>query len=371
MLKNRLGLSLILMGLFTLAAICPAQEQTQPGAQPAAGPADNQLSALTVPQLLQIAQQYREARQYADAIKYLNEIMSRESGKMDIDAMRLLGDIAWDLQRAEDAQKYWLNVRRIQPNDFGANWGLGRVNIQSGQFRNAMYYLEIANSVVPLDPPELKPQVLIELAKAYRGSGLRGKAIETAEKAKALSPRSYDVWYVLATIRVEVARSQEDLDRALGDADTLIEVAKADVSEKGIDLGGVQRLQAACQLKLGVLYAYRRIMFEPAPDGNPSNRLIPGMEDLATRVSLITVDMMLWQSDLERMARHFQIVDFINSALQYSGSRQADLLIKLGKLQAATGQIPAAIEIFKRVLNSDPANTEAKQALEQLTGGQP
>lgn len=367
MLKNLSGLSLVILAITLPVAVCPAQEQ--PLAEPEQTPASVAIADLTIPELLMLADQYRSAKRFTDALNLVRLIVHKDEN--NIDALRLLGDIAWDMQNAEQAQKNWTLVRRIQPNDFGANWGLGRLNLRSGQYRNAMYYIEVAESVMPADPPEIVPQVLIALAQSYRGSGLRSQAVETIQKALTIDPRNFDAWYVLAALRTEMARSQEDFDQALGDADMLIEIADNLLKTNGTTLAGIQMLQTACRIKLGVLNACGPILFERNPDGSLSDRLLPGMEKLAANIFDKIVDVMMQQADLERTLVHFRIIAMAEKTVEVDGATNPSTLMKLGSLQVATGKLLEATETFQRVLALDPMNKSAQRQLDALQMQQP
>ena len=339
----------------------PAAESAQPQAQQAPTLAD-----LTIPQLMELADRAREAKDFTAAINILNFVRQRESGQSNLDVTRMLGDIAYDMRNAEDAQKYWLQVRRVQPGDFGANWGLGRLELDSGQPRNAVAYLETAERVIPSDKAKLAPKVLIKLAQAYGGAGLRTQAVSAAERALRLDQNDLEGWYVLTKLRAEMARTTDDFDKALGDADRLIAISDAGIKNQGISPATVQQMQIAYQLKLSVLYAFREILFERNPDGKISDRVVAGQGPLVARVLNSAVDVMLQQAELDRLTNYFNITNLANEVVKYDGGTNATTLMRLANLQVTTGQYSEAMKAYQKVLEIDPTNMEAQRQLDAL-----
>lgn len=343
----------------------PAQPPMQPSAQPSE-PRAIDPSSLSVPQLLELAERAREAKRFSDAVNLVNLVVQREGGQRSIDVLRMLGDIAYDMQNVEEARNNWLLVRKIQPGDFGANWGLGRLELHSNQPRNAKHYLEAAERVIPANKPELAPLVLIALAQACEGTGQRSQAVETVTRALRLDPKNLDAWFVLTKLQADMARTVEDFDKALGSADQLLNIADADILSKGYSLATIQQKQVAYQLKLSVLYSYRNLLFIRNPDGRPSDRPIPGQESLIARILDKAVDVLLQQTELERLARHFQIVEMAQEVVNLDKGTNVPTLLKLADLQAATGQYPAALQNYQRILEMDPLHKEAQRQVESL-----
>jgi len=369
MKKSRFGrLSAILM-LACLASNSLAQEAPVPASQPAESPqapGGLKLADMTIDQLMRLAELARQNSRFADAVKLANLVAQREGGQRNIDVLRLLGEIAFDMGNAEDAKKNWMLVRKVQPSDFGANWGLGRLNLRSGQYRSAAYYMEIAEQVAPADRPELKPLLLIKLAQAYQGSGLQSQAVAKAEEALREDPLSMEAWFVVTKLRSDMARSPEAFDRAMGDADRAIEIAENEAKAKGLSRETLQGLQYAYQLKLSVLYSYRTILFEQNPDGSLSDQPVPDREMLIAETMNSAVDVMLRQADLARLEKHFTIAELAKSVTEFDGGDNPATLLKLGALQSATGQYAEAEATLQLVLALDPENEDAHRQLEAV-----
>ena len=324
---------------------------------------------MSISNVLDLADLFRQLGRFSDAVNLVGVVVQRD--KNNVDALRLLGEIAWDTQDAERAAKHWNLVKRVQPNDFAANWGLGRLWLRSGQPRQAMGYLETAKTVIPSDKPELEPEVLIALAQAYGGAGDRRRAIEAVKEALELDRRNLSGWYVLTTLRAQAAVTLDDFNEALGDASQLIAIADGEIKSNGMAPDRLQKLYEACELKLGVLRAQGPVLFERNPDGTASDRLLPGMEQAASRINIAIVDTWMRRTDLQRTMQHFRILEFARKAVEYDGGAQPETLLRLGSLQAATGQLADATETLQRVLTLDPTNEPARQQLEALLQNQP
>jgi hypothetical protein len=176
---------------------------------------------------------------------------------------------------------------------------------------------------------------------------------------------------VLATLRAQAAVTLDDFNEALGDASQLVVIAESVIETDGMAPDRLQSLSQAYALRLTVLGAYQGILFERNPDGTPSDRLQAGMEETASDINTAIVDTWMKRADLQRSIEHFQIMEFAKTAAEYAGGAQPEMLVRLGSLQVATGQLADAAATFERVLELDPANEPAQQQLEALRQHQP
>lgn len=352
-------ISSVLLMVMLLAAPSLGQEEAATASQKPAAPSS--LADLSIPELLTGAERLRAAQRYDEAIKALNLVLQKDPSS--IDALRLMGDIAWDSENAELARQNWRAVLKIQPNDFGANFGLGRLELSSGIGRNAVHYLEIAESVAPADRVA---EVLIALARAYDGSRMRDQAIETIRKALTFDSSSFEGWYVLATLRTEVAVDDEDFNQAIDDAERLLEIVGNDLQVNGVTRENVQKLQVAYQVKLDALYSSGKVLFEPNADQTLSERLLPGKERQAAATVSESVDVLLRLAEVRQTLVYFDIVELAKKAVEYDQGTNPSTLLDLGWLQKATGQTEQATETFRRVLELNPGNETARRQLETL-----
>ena len=315
------------------------------------------------------AESRRAAGEYEKATEALQAILKREPS--NVDALRLMGDIAWDQKEAEEAKKWWLAVRQIQPNDFGANWGLGRMYLQQRRSaRAATQYLETARSVVPADEPDLQTEVSLMLAQAYAGDRKTRQAMDLVRQVLSVDPEDYDANYLQVALRTNVAQTEDEYDQALSDAKRLIGIVQRELETDGVTREGVQRLMTAYQTELQVLSSLGNVLFERNADGTFSTRLRPGKEQRAASVISETVDVMIRRADVQRMLAYFDIAEIAAKAVEYDGGTNARTLMDLGLLQKATGQNALAIITFTRVLDIDPLHKEAARQLDELQSKQ-
>ena len=343
------------------AAVCwgqtpPPAQQPVPGQTPAAGQ-----QQYTIPQLLALAEAQRQAERYDEAIEILKVVIQRD--EYNLDALRAMGDVYWDQQDVEQARVSWLAARQVQQNDFGANFGLGRLYLVSSVPRQAMHYLRTAEKVAPSDRMS---ETLLLLAQAYNGSGMREEALTTIQRALQIDPDDYDATAVLVRIRAEAASSEAELDRALIDADRLVQLAGDMMRDEGSSRESVERLYQAYGMELSVLYACREILFQRNPDGTLSDALMAGKQQRAAEVINRTVDVMLRRSDLSRTLTHFQIIELAVKAVEYTEGQDVESLMTLASLQVSTGRIGPAIESLESVLELQPENQAVQQQLQRL-----
>ena len=359
MLKNLLGLSLAVLPV----ALCPAQEES--GTLSQQPPGVRSVADATIPELIAGAEQARAARRHGQATELLAVVLRRD--KTNIDALRLMGDISWETRQPDVARKNWLAVRDIQPNDFGANLGLGHMYLSSGVYRNAMRYLEVAESVAP---PDRAAEVLLLLAQAYHGAREpAAKTMGAIQKALAVAPDSFDGWLLLVTLRIATATANEDFDQALSDAQRLKQIAGNELQLYGSTPERVQRLYAAYEIELQALQAFGQVLFERNPDGTFSERLLPGQGRRAAATVSRIVDAKIRQADLRRTLSHFEIITFAERAVDFDENPRT--LLDLGSLQMSTGQDARAIETLRKVLELDPSSELARRQLEVLQARRP
>jgi len=349
-----------------LAGVCAAQpaKPATPPPQPDAGAAAVQ----SISAALTWADARRAEGSYDLAVGALQKILSRDPS--NIDALRMLGDIAYERQDAEEAEKRWKAVREIQPNDFGANWGLGRLNLtRQTSLRPAIYYLEIAESVVPADDPALKSQVLVALTQAYAGNQENRKALDTVREVLRADPDNFNANYLLAALRARLAQTEDDYDQALAAAERVVDIVRRDLETSGTSEERVRRLQSAYQLELDILRVSGNVLFERNPDGSLSDRLQQGKSQRAAKTFSKTVDIMVRQADLQRTLSYYRIIQLAAQAVQYDAT--PGTLMNLELLQKAVGQYAEASETFSHVLEIDPLHKEARRQLEALHAQQP
>lgn len=315
-----------------------------------------------IPQLNTLAREALEAGRFSEATGLVQEVLRRD--RNNLEGLRIAGEIGWEAGQLEAARANWLRVRSIQSNDFVANYGLGRIYLNSNVPRSAMQFLETA---LPVAPPDKRADVLVNLARAYRASGMSRQARDTVDEALKLAPRDFIAWQLRVLLRTETATTPSDFEQALNDADRVIQLGKDFIENEGVTLAHTQQLYRAYETKLETLREFRNVLFRQNPDGTLSNAVLPGREQTAGRVLSLVVDILMRQRDLRSAMENYEILPFAERAVEYDGGTSPQSLMDLGALQAATGDIEAAIETYRRAEQLAPDNEEVQAALRMLT----
>jgi tetratricopeptide (TPR) repeat protein len=321
-----------------------------------AAPAD--LTTLTIPQLLDEARAALDAKNALLAQSMVQAVFQRDEGNLE--ASLIDAEIATLEGDADRARKRYRMVVAVRPNDFEANLGLGRIYSRSKVYRQAMGYLERAKSSAP---PERAAEAMTLLAKAYRGAGYLGKALEAVQRAVDHDPDSVESWEYLVQLRTQ----GEDYERALLDSDQLLALTRRKAIEQPSDRDALTRLHAAYETQRGVLGAHHRTLYQPNPVGNPSDKLLPGMEKKAAENLRRIVDLMIVQAELLRTLSYFEVRNVAERAATYDPTN-VNVQIQYGLLLRNTSEIDKARTAFEKVLELDPANAEAQRQLSSLGG---
>lgn len=349
----RLALSAVILVAFGGAVSTSGQTATPPG--------QINVQDMTITDLVVAAERLREAGRTDEAVQLLGVVLSRDRDNKEAHGM--LGDIYWESGEPLKAREEWEAVRKLHPNDFGANFGLGRLKLNSRSYRDVMYYLEIAERVAP---PDRLAEVLVPLAQAYGQSSEYEKAKDAIRRAIAKEPDNYEAQYVLTGIASLSAQQSEDFDQADIEAQRLINLADEKLKVDGVTLEGAQRLYGAYEMRLNVLRGYHAVLFQFNADGTRSDKPVEEFrEQLASVVSRV-VETMLKREDARRTLSYFDVVDFAKKAVEFDRGTNKDSLLTLARLQERTGDIAGAVESFGRLLEIDPENQAAIRALETL-----
>jgi cytochrome c-type biogenesis protein CcmH/NrfG len=129
--------------------------------------------------------QYRASRvepsYAADAQKSYEHILERQPE--DLDALRALGNIAYDKQQPKVAIDFYTRYLKKQPDDVNVRTDLGTMYLSSGQGQEA---IRIFQAVLEKDPTFFQAQ--FNLAIAYHSAGRVDEAMASLEKARDVAP---------------------------------------------------------------------------------------------------------------------------------------------------------------------------------------
>lgn len=331
---------------------CAVAQQTWP---PASAPAGR--AGMSVSEMLAEAERLVGEKRYEQAQPLVTTILAED--KSNLLALSLSGEIYENLNQREAARAAYNAAREIQPNDFRANLGLGRLYVGSNFGRQALHYLEIAE---PVCPPERKSELYLLMARAQRAAGSATKALEAIQKAIEADRSNYQAWQYATLLLTEA----EDFDRALVATQQLARLAEIELAR---DLGNVealQRLNTAYEARLSVLRAYHQRLYERNVDGSYSDRLIPGTEKSAAAMLQAVIETMVLQAELRRTYAYHQAIPLAEKMVQYDPDNAANWM-QLALLYVNTAQNARAAETLRKVLELEPDNAQAREQLERLS----
>lgn len=334
----------------TLISVCAAQQPAPPTAP---------IGQMTIPDLLAEAERLAAAKQWAQARPYVESVLAREQNNAQ--ALSLKGEILEQTDQRDMARQEYLAVREIQPNEFRANLGLGRLYVESNMYRQALVYLNIAE---PVAPPERKPELYVLLARAQRGVGNRNGAIDAVNRALEADAANFEAWLYAIAIMVE----SDEYDRAVAATGELVRIAQDEMMKDRSSRDGLVKLGTAYDTRLGVLRAYHQRLYIRNVDGTFSDQLLPGMEKGAAAMLRDVVETMVLQAEVERTLRLYTILPIAEQAVKYDPS-SAQTWMHLGLLYVNTAQYEKAAEALRRVLEIQPDNAQAAEQLRQLPRG--
>ncbi|MBI3783952.1 MAG: tetratricopeptide repeat protein [Deltaproteobacteria bacterium] len=106
-----------------------------------------------------------------------------EKDPNNLDALRGLGNVAYDQQQPDIAGEYYKQYLEKKPDDLEVRTDLGTMYLQAGQGQKAV---EEYDRVLKTNPSFFQAQ--FNLAIAYRSLNQNDKSIESLEKARSLAP---------------------------------------------------------------------------------------------------------------------------------------------------------------------------------------
>jgi tetratricopeptide (TPR) repeat protein len=203
------------------------------------------------------------------------------------------------------------------------------------------------------------------LAEAYLGSGRLIKAREVAEQAVSGNPDDYDAYRILAAVLITV----RDLDQALVQVQKLESIAQQAVAANPGDFQSLQRLGDAWRIHQQALRERLGELVVVGPDGVPTDEVLPGKSEEAAEITRRMVELMLLQSEAQRIAQLFEIVEVSAQALEYapdSPRQWRDHGLLLMEIQ----RYAEARDAFQKVLELDPSDGVAQQQLSAINAMQ-
>ena len=367
---------LTLVGLLgcAIAAQAPAQE-TDPSAQPApiaaqptaqtsqpattSAPTQQRIPAseLTIDQLLLVARRAGSTGRTREAFQALEVILQRDPANPD--ALRAIADLSFMQQDLNTARSYYKKVLEIQPSDFPANLGLGRTYLRAEIWRQSMRFLEIAETLAPRNQ---LADVLALLATAYQRGGDATKALQTAQRALQLDPQNIATHRVLVPLWIAVGQH----NRAMHNATATVELIKVQLAKQPPTAAGLNELQQAYASQYGVLEAYMVTLGERTATGQPTGQLRAGRVREAATALKQMADLRVIQAQVAHTLQYFDVLAHLAQAVQLVPD-DPQYWLEYGLVLLQVSHPEKAAQAFKKVVELDPDNAEARRQLDRLT----
>lgn len=297
----------------------------------------------------------------SDALELVRAVLDRDPG--NIKAKLLGGELLLEAGPQTDftaARKWFGDVLGLEPLNFRANLGLGKVWHASRYWRQAAQYLEKAEQVAPQDK---RAEVKRLLASVYAGMGDTGRALAKARESVEADPRDLDSREALVDVLLTAgARDPQYLEQALTAADTYVAAAEGALNEAPAERKHAERLERAYQYRLGTLRAFLTSLYERDVHDQPTDRLRPGRQaDAAATLARMAESTRRHAAVRTLLADHDAVV-LLERAVQY----EPDNLRHLEALAAAyerTRNGEGLVEACRRILQIDPNHAQARKVL--------
>lgn len=351
----------VVLAALSLAPIPMAAAQAEsapaPQSQPAAAGGINP-AVMSDAELTLYAQRLRAGNRLVDARSIIKILLNRND--RNLEALVMEGELSLELTPPdiEAAKKAFHDVLRIQDNDFRGNYGMGRILYQQGSWRNALLYLQKASTATPADKVAA---VQSRLAQCYNMCGEMRSAFDAVQKALAADPKDIEP----REVNIALLLKSRSFDRALTEADILIELCKQAIPSARVKREALFKLASAYNVRLNVLQRLGDGHFAIGSDGNPTDRVLPGREKIASQLFRQVAETYIMIGDLNRVLSLFTTLEFAMRAAAADPS-DVDALLLVGALQRSTSQFDEAVVTFRRVLELDPANARARDELTAL-----
>ncbi len=375
-----LALTITFAGLGQMPATQPARLAPAEAAARAPAP---QSEPLSPEQVLEVARAKYQAGQTGEALDMVKRLL--EAIPNHIEANLLAAELLIAGNDYSLARTFYLKVLESEAANFKANLGIGRIWLDAGYWRQALAYLEKAEAVAPesgrAEAKRLLASNLLQLRRL-------NDALNKIQEAIAADPTDLEARQILVRIRMELARMQADVERmrpllsqAREDANKCVQLATTLAEGDPWNPTRLRQLQSAFQLRLEVLDAYHKSLYERSLHGETIDRLRPGLgPEAAEALNQI--------AEYRRQLGLLQIIMVEHDALVYLETAVSDRYDPrnphhLGNLAATYLQIEdltarlvgrgvfadrkmheRAAETYRKVLEFDPQNEPARRFLE-------
>ncbi len=300
---------------------------------------------------------------FQEVISLLGIVLRRDPTNSEANLMS--GEISLESNDFDTGRKYFRSVLDVEPNNYRANVGLGKIWIATRSFRQAALFLQTAERVAP--DAEKQSAVKQLLATAYVASGDVTKAIEKAEEAVRIAPNNVEALNALAVIRIELAkRDPAYVTAAVRDAETFLARAREVAQQDPANIESLRRLDLSHGMLIDALRQLHNSFFERDARSQATTRIIKGKEaDAAAALNRVAEVMMDRSTIALTLAQHDIIKVAAQPAVQLD-PKSVKYLETLASLYEKVGDRGKAIETAQQILQIDPNHQGARDFLNSV-----
>ena len=308
--------------------------------------------------------------QMQEASELVRAVLERDPNNTEAHllAAELLLEIAEINPRLADldgARDHFKLVLDLEPSNFRANFGFGKIYNANRAWRQASAFLQKAEQVAP----DTKRMVEVQqaLAVAYAGMGNMSLAIEKAAEAARNAPDDLDVLQTLVEIRLSGASRdpRRHMADALADAENYVQKVKAAVEQDRTDKATLIRLNRAYDLLLAGLRDHHTSSYERDVHNQPTDKLLRGHEAEASATLNRTCELLREQALLRLTLADHDILVLAEKAVEYD-PRNIAYLENLAAIYQRTHFRDETIETCRKILALDPDHAGARQYLQSV-----
>lgn len=264
----------------------------------------------------------------------------------DMPRLKLLeGLLLIESNQAPQAINVLEEFNKVAGNEYRGFYALGKVYNQSLMYRQAIRPLERAKDFAPVEVNgrNVKAEVAIELAVAFRGRDLPKDALKYADEAAALAPNDPGIQLKLGQMNLKT----QDYATALRAAEKAITLLQGQLRADPFKQENNFLLKQSHELTVNILQSQRAADPDDANTYFALARATRNLADAERRLAILT-------------AREYGLEAVNKDPKLYAAS------VHLARLEWELGGAQDALDRLKNVLAEDPNNAEAAQLREQI-----
>ncbi|MCK4342139.1 MAG: tetratricopeptide repeat protein [Phycisphaerae bacterium] len=327
---------------------------------------------LTNVQKLERAHELKEAALEENEPEFLREALDLVSDVLEEDTLNtearlLAGEILMEANEYDSARDNFSVVLEVEPSNFRANLGVGKIWNANRSWRQATAYLERAERVAA--DLERAVEVKRALAIAYAGQGKLTEAIQKMDEVVRADPDDLDGLQTSVGIRLGAAARDpkylEGEEGALAAAETYLKKVTQVVQQTPWKKEELDRLNQAYELLLAALRTLHNTFYEHDIRNQPTDKLLPGKEVQAAAALNRIAEKLSEHALLKLTLAEHEALMLAEKAVEYD-PWNVKYLENLAALYQRTKNRARAVETFRKILELDPQHPGAKQYLEAV-----